>query len=305
MALASKHIVEQGRVITALGRLAAAAVKQNVLGQRGRMVIPGPLIHQTVVPPSPELISDYIRAVGGSPKSYRGTIPAHLFPQWAFPLVAKSLEGIDYPIHKVLNGGCTMQINAPIPAGEPLQLTGQLESVDDNGKRVILRTRVTTSTTHAPDALVATMQSYIPLASGGSDGKGSRKARPRVPSDGREIALWHLKPSHARTFAMLTGDINPVHWAPPYAKAMGFKSTILHGFATMARSIEGLNRALFSHDVTKLGSFEARFTRPLVLPKKVGLYVDGQGGIYVGDSPGGPAYMVGRFASTSRQETSP
>jgi hypothetical protein len=305
MAIPSRHLAEQGRVISALGRLAATALKQNIRGSNESTQVPGPVLRETVAPPSRELVADYLRLVGGSPRSYAESIPVHLFPQWTFPLAARALEGIDYPIQKVLNGGCSVQVNAPIPAGEPLELTGQLESIDDNGKRVLLRTRITTSTAQCPDALVAVLLSYIPLASSGSSSSpGQRRGKPCVPRDAREVAFWSLKPRDARSFALLTGDINPVHWIKPYARAMGFRGTILHGFSTMAHAIEGLNRTLFSSDVTRLASFEARFTRPLVLPAKVGLYIDGDGAAYVGDCPGGPAYMVADYTTHPTTEFS-
>ena len=104
-------------------------------------------------------------------------------------------------------------------------------------------------------------------------------------------------------FAALTGDFNPLHWLRPYAKAFGFKSTILHGFASMGRAIEGLNKSLFSGDVTRITVFDARFTKPLVLPARVGLYLRGQE-VFIGDGPGGPAYLVGSF-ETKESELTP
>jgi acyl dehydratase len=83
-----------------------------------------------------------------------------------------------------------------------------------------------------------------------------------------------------------------VHWLSPYARALGFRGTILHGFATMARAMEGLNRALFAGAVDRIRSFDVRLTRPLVLPARVGLYLDGQN-VHVGDAPGGPEYLRG------------
>jgi len=62
----------------------------------------------------------------------------------------------------------------------------------------------------------------------------------------------------------------------------------------MARAIEALNRGLFAGDVTALQEIDVRFTRPLVLPARVGVYVRGDK-VWVGDAPGGPAYLEGTF----------
>jgi hypothetical protein len=53
-------------------------------------------------------------------------------------------------------------------------------------------------------------------------------------------------------------------------------------------------RNVFAGNVHAIGSFDVRFTRPLVLPTEVGFYVEGNQ-VFVGDAPGGPAYLVGTF----------
>jgi acyl dehydratase len=138
----------------------------------------------------------------------------------------------------------------------------------------------------------------IPRARGNGDGPKPKNEKPKVPADAREIGWWRLAPDAGLTFACLTGDFNPVHWVTPYAKASGFRSTILHGFATLARSIESMNRVLWAGDTRRLAMIDVRFTRPLRLPARVGCYVDGED-LYVGDGPGAPAYLTGSFKVNS------
>ena len=144
------------------------------------------------------------------------------------------------------------------------------------------------------------MYTIIPLGGGKSDGakppqKKKKKPKPRVPQDARELARWRLSKNDGWEFAVLTGDFNPIHWIPMAAKAAGFRNTILHGFGTMARAIEGLNRALWADDTTQLSLIDVKFKRPLVLPARVGLYVDDAQNAYVGVAPGGPAFLEAAF----------
>jgi len=247
--------------------------------------------------------------VGGDPSAYKGIVPAHLFPQWGFPLATRTLQGLPYPLLKVMNGGCRMQVNSQLPLGKKLTVTAHLQSIDDDGRRVVLQQHVVTGTADQPEAVVADFFAIVPLprkraetSSPGSDkvNKDSvnndklRKHKPRVPTAAREIGFWRLPANAGLDFAKLTGDFNPIHWIPAYARASGFRNVILHGFSTMARAAEGLNRGLFAGGVHTLKTLDVRFTRPLVLPARVGLYVDGQS-VFVGDAPGGPAYLVGSF----------
>ena len=70
---------------------------------------------------------------------------------------------------------------------------------------------------------------------------------------------------------------------------------ILHGFSTLARAIEAVDRDILCGDVDALTVVDARFTRPLVLPASVGVYVTRDNELFVGDAPGGGAYLEGRF----------
>ena len=307
MAARAKHVLQQGPVLAALGKTALKALEQSIrkpTGKGGPPPVPGPLFEATVAARPKDLVRDYVRAVGGDTGAYKRVVPPHMFPQWGFPLLSKTLAGLDYPMARVLNGGCNMTINAPIPQDATLRLSAQLVDIDDNGSRAVIKQRLVTGTDAHPEALVAHLFPIVPLGGGqgGSKKTKKKKARPRVLATAREIARWRIPASAGMDFAILTGDFNPVHWIPAYAKASGFRSTILHGFATLARAYEGVVRGVFAGDVGRLARFDAKFVRPLLLPAKVGLYVtddamdDGGGrGVFVGDAPGGPAYMVATF----------
>jgi len=207
--------------------------------------------------------------------------------------MAQTLEGIKYPMAKVVNGGCRMEIKAPIPDKSPLDLKAQLVDVDDNGYRAVLSQRLTTAVSGEAPALIATVYGIVPYKRKPRS-EGPQRPKPLVPRDVREIGWLRLGPRDGLAFACLTGDFNPIHWLSPYAKMAGFGRTILHGFGTLARSMEIMNQVLWSRDIHRLSSIEVRFTRPLRLPNQVGVYLK-QNQLFVGDSPGGPAYLTGSF----------
>jgi acyl dehydratase len=310
MSVPIRFVRHQGPVLLGIGEALVSALKQRAgLGRAGRAPVPGPVFTSTVAPRPAELVAAYVRHVGGDPSAYRGRVPAHLFPQWTFPLTGKLVEGLSYPLLAAMNGGCKLTINAPLPADEPLEVSGQLVNVDDDGRRAILDQKMVTGTKSVPEAIVAHLYVFIPLGAkdgkNGKDdksGKSEKSAKPkdkaRVAVDARELAYWKLSAQAGLDFAKLTGDFNPVHWIPAWAHAMGFRHTILHGFGTLARAIEGLTRAKLAGDVNALAEIDVRFTRPLVLPARVGLYVQGDK-VWVGDAPGGPAYLEGTFKTRS------
>ena len=307
MPVSNRHILEQGAALSALGRVAWSTIEQQLLGKprpKNKPETPGPVLEMTLPPRSPELVRAYIQNVGGDPSAYKGLLPAHFFPQWAFAMASRTLEGVPYPMAKVLNVGCNLEIKQLLPANEPLTVSAQLVDIDDDGRRAVLTTRVITSTPSAPQALIGEMIAMVPLKrdkregdekkTNGAAKSAAKKESSRVPEDAKEIAFFRVSANAGLDFAKLTGDFNPIHWIRPAARASGFPSVILHGFGTMARAIEGLNRNLFVGDVKRLKKWSCRFTKPLVLPAKAGLYTQGND-VFVGVAPGGPAYLVGRY----------
>lgn len=297
MSVSFRHVLEQGPVLAALGRAAMSSLhapREVSLGE-----LPGPWV-TAELPPRPEpLLRDYVRHVGGDPAWYRGRVPPHLFPQWGFPLAARALRGVPYPLARAMNAGCRLEIHAPLPAGEPLLVRARIEAVDDDGRRALITQRIVTGTRSAPDAVVADLRAFVPLAKKAAS-TSPPKARPTVPLNVREIAFGRVGANAGLDFAKLTGDFNPIHWLPAYAHASGFRSCILHGFSTLARAIEALNRSRFAGDALALKVIDARFSRPLTLPGAVGVYVDEGKGIWVGDAPGGGAYLEGTYDAETR-----
>ena len=292
MAVSSKHILSQASVLSGMGRLMLASLAKR---PEGLPELPSEAITAQLKPRAKDLVRDYVKAVGGDPSNYRDTLPPHMFPQWGFGLAARTLMDIPYPIAQVVNGGCSMEILKPIPSNEPLDVTAQLMSVDDNGRRVLLDQKIVTSTKSSGDVLVAHLYPLIPLKSKKQGKKGKKKAeKPRVPLDVQELKFGRISSQAGLDFAKLTGDFNPIHWIAPYAKMSGFKNTILHGFATMARGMEAINQLRVPVG-SYISKFDVEFRRPLVLPAKVGVYVGEGNKVYVGDTPGGPAYMEGSY----------
>jgi len=267
------------------------------------IALPGPELTARVPAPAPALVRDYLLHVGGDPGAQRGVVPPHLFLQWSLPLAARTLRGLPYPLLRILNAGCRIQVNTSLPAGRPLSVRASLQGIDANERRAVLHQRIITGTDGAPDALVADLFTVVPVSEAASRDRprgdaGPPRADTRIPDDARELARWWLPRNSGLAFAALNGDFNPIHWAAPYARANGFPGPILHGFATLARAWEGLVRARFAGAADRLRAVDVRFLRPLPLPQQTGLFVAGSR-FFVGGAPGARATLAGTFEEAS------
>ena len=266
--------------------------KRSNTGQWACMA-PGPLV-TAVLPPRPaSLLTAYACVVGGQTSACAGLVPPHFFPQWGMPLLSAAMAHVPLDLTRLLNGSCTLEQRAPLPAGVELHCEAQLIELDHTQERTLITQRLITGTADTPTALIVHVTGFLP---GPGRKKGKKKTRPHVPTDGRELTRWQLPASAGRDFALLTGDINPIHWAAPMARLAGFKGVLLHGFGIMARVWE----SLVGHPglCADMGpaSLELRFVRPLVLPADVGLYVGEHTELFVGAGPGQACVSVGTFA---------
>jgi hypothetical protein len=280
-------------MLATVARVAADALLRRLRPRPAAIpTVPGPEIERGFAPPPAGLVRDYLRHVGGEACSYRGTLPPHLFPQWGLAAAGLALGRVNVPVERVLNAGCCLESLRPLPSGQTLVARARVERFEQDERRTLIAVRIVTGTATAPDCVAATVVGIIPIRRR----QGERKQeRATVATDARAIDWWRIERGAGLDFALLTGDINPLHWLAPYARAFGHRGPVMHGFATLARAWEGVVRARLGGAADALRTMDVRFTRALELPASVGLYLRGKSELCVGDAPGGPAYLTGTF----------
>lgn len=70
------------------------------------------------------------------------------------------------------------------------------------------------------------------------------------------------RPEMALTYR-LSGDVNPLHAEPDFAKAAGFPRPILHGLATFGIAGHAILKTLCGYDPAKITAMKGRFSAPV------------------------------------------
>ena len=98
---------------------------------------------------------------------------------------------------------------------------------------------------------------------GGFGGPESPKKEIFIP-DGEPdyVSEVSTKPDQALIFR-LSGDYNPLHSDPNFAKAAGFEKPILHGMCTYGIACRSLVNEICENDASKLKRFDCRFSSPV------------------------------------------
>jgi acyl dehydratase len=194
----------------------------------------------------------------------------------AFPVQTALMARRDFPVPLLgmVHLSNRVTTHRRLDAADPLTLSVTAGALRPHKRGRTLAVRLEA---RVADELVWECDSlYLSRGSGTPDAPRA-EARPEPPA-GPAVGRWRLPEDLGRSYAGVSGDVNPIHLYGLSAKAMGFPRQIAHGMWTCARTLAAVGR-------TSLGpsSSAVWFTRPVFLPSTVELVVDRRdGGVTAG-----------------------
>ncbi|MFE9993572.1 MaoC/PaaZ C-terminal domain-containing protein [Streptomyces avermitilis] len=168
-----------------------------------------------------------------------------------------SMPGVDVDLARVLHGGQTVELHRPIPVTGTANATSRIAAVHDKGKAAILVMRTEVSDAEGP---LWTNDAQIFVRGEGGFG-GDRGPSTRLePPVGEPTAVVErpIREDQALLYR-LSGDWNPLHADPEFAKLAGFDRPILHGLCTYGMTLKAVVDTRLAGDVTRVRSYRTRF----------------------------------------------
>lgn len=166
----------------------------------------------------------------------------------------------------VVHGEHGLALHRPIPTeGTVLGQVRILDVIDKGEGRGALIYSERKITEKAGGALLATItQTTFCRADGGFGGPKRETPPPnaipeRAPDFVRDLPT---RPETALLYR-LSGDINPLHAEPSFAKTAGYPRPILHGLATFGISGHALLKEVCGYDPARLRAMSVRFSAPV------------------------------------------
>ncbi|MFG2646677.1 MaoC/PaaZ C-terminal domain-containing protein [Streptomyces sp. NPDC048436] len=169
-----------------------------------------------------------------------------------------SAPGIEVNLASVLHGGQTITLHRPIPVKGEAVTTSKVAAVYDKGKAAILVLR---SEVADEDGPLWTSDSQIFVRGEGGFG-GDRGPSTRLPAPEGEPDRTVERPVREEQALLyrLSGDWNPLHADPEFAKLAGFERPILHGLCTYGMTLKAVVDTVLGGDVSRVRSYSTRFT---------------------------------------------
>lgn len=167
-----------------------------------------------------------------------------------------------------VHGEQGLKLHAPVATqGEVIGRERVVDVVDKGADKGALIYSERQIIERATGRLLATLsQTTFCRADGGFGGPRARKqvVPPHVVPDRAPDMVCDLptRPEMALIYR-LSGDVNPLHADPDFAKAAGFPRPILHGLASMGVAGHALLKTLCSYDPSRLTAMSVRFSAPV------------------------------------------
>ena len=172
--------------------------------------------------------------------------------------------GINYVM--VVHGEQRLTLHQPLPAAATIiadsKVVGAFDKGKDKGAVIVTETDIRLA--DSGDALCTLTSTTFARGDGGfggpSDGAPKPHALPERAPD--ETIAVDTRPDQALLYR-LSGDRNPLHADPEFAKAAGFPAPILHGLCTYGTCCRALLSTVAEYDHTKITGFDVRFSSPV------------------------------------------
>ncbi len=168
---------------------------------------------------------------------------------------------------KLLHGSQQIRLFAPLPPEGRLSVVSQVVDIQDKGegKNAILVFKGTGTDPDTGTVIAETVSTAVIRGEGGFGGQpGERPAAPEIPDREPDHRIALPTREDQALMYRLSGDRNPLHSDPWFAKEMaGFPTPILHGLCTYGVAGRALVAGLGDGDATRITAIAARFTSPV------------------------------------------
>ena len=167
---------------------------------------------------------------------------------------------------RVVHGEQGLVLHAPVATqGDVIGRTRIVDVVDkgkDKGALIYSQREIVDKDS---GKLLATLTQTTFCRADGGFGGAKRDTPPphAIPARAPDIVCDLATRPEMALIYRLSGDVNPLHADPEFARTAGFPRPILHGLATMGVAGHALLKAVCGYDPARLTAISARFSAPV------------------------------------------
>jgi acyl dehydratase len=163
----------------------------------------------------------------------------------------------------LVHGEQAITLNGPIPTAGTVRTTSTVSGVYDKGSGALVVIDAESVDPATGTQVLSTQSALFIRGEGGFGGERGPKGAGLEPVEGEpdEVVTYSTREDQALLYR-LSGDRNPLHSDPTFAKAAGFDRPILHGLCTYGFTGRALLHTVCGSDPARFNSMRARFSKP-------------------------------------------
>ena len=167
--------------------------------------------------------------------------------------------GLKYGLDRVLHGEQYTEIKRPLPPHAKLTHKAKIKDIFDKGKHALVVTATTSYDEDGNELIYNELTTFV-RGGGGWGGERGPQGEINVPPTRAPDATISEKVSENQALLYrLSGDWNPLHADPGFAKNFGFERPILHGLCSFGYAGRHVIKAFCDNDPRRFKSIRARF----------------------------------------------
>lgn len=166
--------------------------------------------------------------------------------------------GIDINMMMVLHGEQEIRLHRPIPPEATVTNTARVAGLRDKGRAAVIDVEVETALADGSPLFTNTF-SIFARGEGGFGGEPGTSTTVEPPARDPDVVVASPTLPHQALIYRLSGDKNPLHADPAFARLAGFEAPILHGLSSFGVVCKAVVDGVLDGDVARVSGYGARF----------------------------------------------
>jgi len=175
-------------------------------------------------------------------------------------LSGKTAPGMNYGFERVLHGEQYTEVKYPLPPNAKLTHKIKIKDIFDKGKSALVVTEIKSLDEAGNELMINHVTTFVRGAGGWGGDRGPSADINVPPAREPDAVITEKINENQALLYRLSGDINPLHIDPDFAKGFGFEKPILHGLCTFGFAGRHVIKQFSKGDPRYFKSIKARFS---------------------------------------------
>jgi acyl dehydratase len=170
-----------------------------------------------------------------------------------------AVPGLSFNPALLLHGEQDIEVHKPIPTSGEVESSGTVVGLYDKGKAALAVLEMTSRLKGESEPLFVNRFSLFLRGEGGFGGESGPPPGNEAPSRAPDHVVESKTLPQQALLYRLSGDKNPLHADPEFAKMAGFDVPILHGLCSYGIVCKAVVDAALGGDAASVARYQARF----------------------------------------------